>query len=102
VTDRSTASIDSSSSAGAISVTTTPPSEGGGVFHDLLSAFTRNDGTTFGVLRQILTITFGIGFLTAAGFVTATWRSRVRTGRAEARSRHGRRRRSGISHLFRS
>lgn len=83
-------------------MTTTPPSEGGGAFHDLLAAFTRNDGTTFGMLRQILMITFGVGFLTAAGFVAATWRSRVRTGRAEARVRHGRRRRSGVSHLFRS
>ncbi|GAB2536435.1 hypothetical protein GCM10027268_06560 [Brachybacterium huguangmaarense] len=87
-----------------VPVTTQDPGGSGGTFHDLLSAFTTNDGTAFGRLRQILMITFGIGFLTAAGFVTATWRSGVRSGGSESRAGHGRRRRgsSALGRLFRS
>lgn len=94
----------SSSPLGAVPVTTTEPGQSGGTFHDLLAAFTTNDGTAFGRLRQILMITFGIGFVTAAGFITATWRSRVRIARAENlhRTDHGRRRGDarGIGELF--
>lgn len=78
---------------GAVPVTTSPPGEDGGTFHDLLDAFTTNDGTAFGRLRQVLLLTFGVGFLTAAGFVVATWHGRRVTGRLEAGARgHGRRR----------
>lgn len=94
----------SKTSLEAVPVTTTPPGEDNGTFHDLLAAFTTNDGTAFGRLRQILMITFGVGFLTAAGFIGATWRSRAHVAHAERprRTQHGKRRRidSGVDDLF--
>ncbi|MGP9695463.1 hypothetical protein ACT3TZ_12705 [Brachybacterium sp. AOP25-B2-12] len=81
-------------------MTTTPAGDSGNGFPNLLEAFTTNDGTAFGKLRQVLMLTFGVGFLTAAGFIAATWHSRRVTARAEhPTSGHGRRR-IDIRNLF--
>lgn len=50
----------------------------------LLDAFTGADNSAMGWMRQVLVAALGIGFLTAAGFIGATWRSRLRPSATEA------------------
>ena len=42
----------------------------------LFNAITEDSGSSFGQMRQVLIAALGIGFLTTAGFVGATWHSR--------------------------
>ncbi|WP_010533730.1 hypothetical protein [Brachybacterium squillarum] len=51
-------------------------SNDGGPVVQLLNAITDDSGSGFGLLRQVLVAALGIGFLTAAGFIGATWRNR--------------------------
>ena len=46
----------------------------------LFDAFSDGSNSTFGQLRQVLVAVFGIGLLTTAGFVGATWLNRRGTG----------------------
>ncbi|MBM7499547.1 hypothetical protein JOD52_000387 [Brachybacterium muris] len=48
----------------------------GGPLTQLIHAFSSDSSGPFGRIRQMLMVALGIGFLTAAGFVGATWRSR--------------------------
>ncbi|EYT49676.1 hypothetical protein M3F59_13455 [Brachybacterium muris] len=48
----------------------------GGPLTQLIHAFSSDASGPFGRIRQMLMVALGIGFLTAAGFVGATWRSR--------------------------
>ncbi len=60
---------------------TAPDPEAKGPVVRLFNAFT-DDGTVGAQMRQVLLAALGIGFLTAAGFIGATWHSRrgVRRG----------------------
>ena len=71
---------------------TPPPADTAddGPFVTLLNTFANDTDSPFGRLRQILAGAFGCAFLTAAGFIGATWRSR-----REAAMEHGRRRSPG-------
>ncbi|MCT1775921.1 hypothetical protein [Brachybacterium sp. p3-SID957] len=45
----------------------------------LIHAITQSDSRPAGRIRQVLMVALGVGFLTAAGFVGATWRGRHAT-----------------------
>ncbi|MGO3290045.1 hypothetical protein, partial [Brachybacterium sp.] len=65
-----------------------PPSPQSGAGHDeggpvvrLFNAISEDSGSGFGQMRQVLIAALGIGFLTTAGFVGATWHHRASTGK---------------------
>ncbi|GAB4097033.1 hypothetical protein GCM10028787_25080 [Brachybacterium horti] len=78
----SSGSADGSATEEPVAPPTTPddPNASGGPIVQLLSAITQEDGNGFGRLRQVLVAALGIGFLTAAGFIGATLRSRQISG----------------------
>src|SRR5690625_5493471 len=62
---------------------TAPVSDDGPIVR-LLNTITSDNASAYGTLRQVLLVALGVGFLTAAGFIGATWHSR-RTDRKSTR-----------------
>ena len=50
----------------------------------LFNAITDDSDSSFGQMRQVLIAALGIGFLTTAGFVGATWHSRRSVGKHDS------------------
>ena len=58
---------------------TAPVSDDGPIVR-LLNTITSDNASAYGTMRQVLLIALGVGFLTAAGFIGATWHSRRTLG----------------------
>ena len=58
---------------------TAPVSDDGPIVR-LLNTITSDNASAYGTLRQVLLVALGVGFLTAAGFIGATWHSRRTLG----------------------
>src|SRR5690625_6062814 len=58
---------------------TAPVSDDGPIVR-LLNTITSDNAAAYGTLRQVLLVALGVGFLTAAGLLGATWHSRRTVG----------------------